>query len=294
MDPDTLAPRGPLGTALIPVAAHGGLATAQPLPQNPAEVLASLMDFPGSVAVADLLNASESRVQPNPQAHSLAERMLEDVRARLDSLEPLALKPLMGRRGPELPTPDQLLLSLKKHGLPRARIEGAGVPDAGPEGFAFTRAADALAVELGAPFRAALGTSLRQAQAHVATLRWEIAHDLRQLGPRADQMERLDAALTRSMQGKMGELLDRMEHAAQATFARACAHALAELFTVEASLQGDANALPSAEALAAWCAADGWIGRYHERCVRMAKALFGHLRRGLEGLVRAAAHAEET
>jgi hypothetical protein len=27
--------------------------------------------------------------------------------------------------------------------------------------------------------------------------------------------------------------------------------------------------------------------------VRMAKALFGHLRRGLEGLVRAAAQAEE-
>jgi hypothetical protein len=36
----------------------------------------------------------------------------------------------------------------------------------------------------------------------------------------------------------------------------------------------------------------GWIERYRERCVRMTRALYGHLRRSLEGLLRAAIHAE--
>jgi hypothetical protein len=269
MDPDTLAPTGALGTALIPVATPfgaGGL--AQVLPQNPAEVLAALMDFPGSVAMAELLEGPSSRMPKNPEARVLGERLLDDVRARLDALEPLALKPLLGRRGPELPTPDELALALSR----RAVVPGCSEAQIA-----------ALADSLGAPLREALGTSLRKAQAHVATLRWEIAHDLRVLGPKADRLERLDAALTRSMNAKMGELLDRMEHAAQATFARACAHAVQAL--------GEDR---SAEVLASWCEEDGWISRYHERCVRMARALFGHLRRGLEGLVRAAAHAEET
>jgi hypothetical protein len=133
------------------------------------------------------------------------------------------------------------------------------------------------AEELGAPFRSALGLCLRQGQAHVATLRWEITHDLRALGPRADQLERLDAAISRSMQAKLGELLDRMEHAAHLTFMRACSHAI--------------EALPAEvdeQVLSAWCDANGWLLRYRERCVRMAKALFGHLRRNLEGLLRAA------
>jgi hypothetical protein len=136
--------------------------------------------------------------------------------------------------------------------------------------------------DLGAPFRSALGLSLRQAQAHVATLRWEITHDLRALGPRADQLERLDAAISRSMQAKLGELLDRMEHAAHLTFIRACVHAI--------------EALPEQldeQTLAAWCDANGWLMRYRERCVRMAKALFGHLRRNLEGLMRAASENDD-
>ena len=267
MDPDSLARVGGLGTALLPVGGTAGsLARTETVAQNPAEVLASLMDFPGSVAVAELLEGPPSRVPRHPQARVLGQRLIEDVRARCDSLEPLALKPLIGRRAPRLPSPDELLLALSKHD-----------PRQGE------RAVDSLAEELGLPLRIALSTCLRQAQAHVATLRWEIAHDLRVLGPTADRLERVDAALTRSMQAKMAELLDRMEHAAQATFTRACAHAVQNL-----------SDSPTAEELASWCAEDGWISRYHERCVRMAKALFGHLRRALEGLVRAAAHAEET
>ena len=131
--------------------------------------------------------------------------------------------------------------------------------------------------ELGIPFASALGTSLRQAQAHISTLRWEIAHDIRALGPTADRLERIDAALTRAMQGKMGELLDRMEYAAQLTFERACTHALMEL-----------PAEFGEEDLAEWSEENGWLGRYRERCIRMTKALFGHQRRGLEGLLRAA------
>jgi hypothetical protein len=287
MDPETLAPTGfsarastALATSLLPaVTTAGGEALARPSApsQNPAQLLASLMDFPGSVALADLL--AEPLADPRPRSDArpsvtgssqtgvtdpaaLGERLLLDAEARLDSLEPLVLKPLLGRRAPGVPAAHELLFSLRQHRIHEDRSETN---------------VQRLADDLGAPFRSALGLSLRQAQAHVATLRWEITHDLRALGPRADQLERLDAAFSRSMQAKLGELLDRMEHAAHLTFVRACAHAVAGL----------ADPLDDA-AIAGWCDAEGWLARYRERCVRMAKALFGHLRRSLEGLIRAA------
>jgi hypothetical protein len=294
MDPDTLAPTSALATSLIPAGVSRGsgdaLAWPSPASQNPAQLLASLMDFPGSVALADLLaeplarfcSRAEPRASTAPQGATarlpastaagaaapadraaLGERLQLDAEARLDSLEPMVLKPLLGRRAPGVPAAHELLFSLRQYRIHENRSE-ANV----------TRLAD----YLGAPFRSALGLSLRQAQAQVATLRWEITHDLRALGPRAEQLERLDAALSRSMQAKLGELLDRMEHAAHLTFVRACAHAV----------EGLPEGLDDA-ALAAWCDPEGWLARYRERCVRMAKALFGHLRRGLEGLIRAAA-----
>jgi hypothetical protein len=270
MDPDTLAPRGALGTALAPVsAAEGSGALERSVSRNPAEVLAALMDFPGSVALAELLDTPASTQQaPNPQTSALAARLFEDVSARLDALEPMALKPLLGRRAPELLAAHELMAALQRFGVEADRSEANVLK---------------LAAELGTPFESALGASLRQAQAHVATLRWEIAHDIRALGPRADRLERIDAALSRAIQGKMGELLDRMEFAARLTFERACVHAVQEL--PEGFGEQD---------LASWSEEDGWLGRYRERCVRMTKALFGHLRRGLEGLLRAAMHGEDT
>ncbi len=269
MDSNSLAPTGALGPALIPAPRSGGsIAPERVVPQNPAEVLAALMDFPGSVALAELLESGPTSTAPNPAAGSLGERLLEDVRDRLDSLEATALRPLLGRRAPRVPGADALLEIAERYDL---------------SGEATQASVQRLADTLGGPFRDALGTSLRQAQAHVATLRWEIVQDVRILGPNADRLERLDAALTRSMQARMAELYDRMEHAAYLTFVRACTHAVA-------GLEGQV----SRETLSVWAAEDGWIERYRERCVRMAKALFGHMRRGLEGLVRAAALAEES
>ncbi len=245
-----------------------GSRDAPAVPQNPAEVLAMLMDFAGSVALAELLSAPAVDGASHPQARELAARLQREVRARLDALLPLALKPLTGRRAPSVPPPEELL-----EAIDRATGELGSRPD--------EAAALRLARELGAPLYSALGASLRQAQANVATLRGEVAHEIRALGPRADRLERIDAALQRAVQVKLGELFDRMELAAEHTFERACAHAC--------------QALPEgfgAAELASWSAETGWIERYRERCVRMTKALFGHLRRSLEGLLRAAIHAE--
>jgi hypothetical protein len=267
MDLDALAPAGRLGGALtrLPLL-HEPSEQTPPVPQNPAEVLALLMDFSGSVALAELLDSAAPEGPSHPDARALGARLVREVRARLDTLLPTTLKPLSGRRAPSVPPPHELLATIRA-------TAGEGVPDAA--------GAQRLARELGAPLRSALGASLRQAQAQVGTLRWEIAHELRALGPRADRLERVDAALNRSIQAKLGELLDRMELAAELTFERACVHACAAL----PEDFGEAD-------LAQWADDDGWIERYRERCVRMTKALFGHLRRSLEGLLRAATHAE--
>jgi hypothetical protein len=286
MNVDPVVPPRALATGLIAtplVASAVGAAAAelarpaQLAAQNPAELLASLMDFPGSVALAELLGETAPSL-PRPEAgphlgahassaRTLGEQLWADVQARLDALEPLALKPLIGRRGPPIPSSAEIFDQLARHGLTEGRCQAR-----------IARFAD----DLGAPFRSALGLSLRQAQAHVSTLRWELTHRLRALGPRADQLERFDAALSRAMQAKLGELLDRMEHAAHLTFVRACVHAFDEL----------PEPLDEAR-LALWCDGQGWLVRYRERCVRMAKALFGHLRRNLEGLLRAARDSED-
>jgi hypothetical protein len=315
MNEDRLEPQGSLGTGLIQAPTGAGefglqaesqasaldLGVSQ-VSQNPAEILASLMDFPGSVALAELLDEPLPRTTAPAYAVELGERLLDDVRARLDALEPMALKPLLGRRGPSLLAPHEYLAVLKRHGfgVPKPEPEVAEAepePETKPAASSRSGARTApppapapapnplpaLLDELSGPFASALGTSLRQAQAHIATLRWEIAHDIRALGPTADRLERIDAALTRAMQGKMGELLDRMEYAAQLTFDRAFQHAVSEL----PSDFGEAD-------LAEWSEESGWLGRYRERCVRMTKALFGHQRRSLEGLLRAATHAGNT
>ncbi|MEY4514666.1 MAG: hypothetical protein RLZZ450_6788 [Pseudomonadota bacterium] len=271
MDLDALVPAGRFSGAitrlpLIHEAPEPGQPEAPDVPQNPAEVLAMLMDFSGSVALAELLSAEPADGPSHPDARALGSHLVQQVRARLDSLLPTALKPLTGRRAPGVPLPHELVAMIRT-------AAGEGVPDA--EG------AVRLAHQLGGPLRSALGASLRQAQAQVGTLRWEIAHELRALGPRADRLERVDAALNRSIQIKLGELLDRMELSAERTFERACVHACAAL----PEDFGEAQ-------LAMWADENGWIERYRERCVRMTKALFGHLRRSLEGLLRAATHAE--
>jgi hypothetical protein len=269
MDLDALAPSGVFGAALARRRTWDPAAETSPsVPQNPAEVLALLMDFAGSVALSELLDAPPPDGESHPHARALGEELTREVRARLDALLPAALKPLTGRRAPVLPPADEVFALVR-----------AAAPDGAPD----AAAAAAIARQLGAPLRSALGSSLRQAQAHVATVRWEIAHELRGLGPRAERLERVDAALARSIQAKLGELLDRMEHAAELTFERACIHACSAL----------PEAFGEAE-LAVWSGPQGWLERYRERCVRMTKALYGHLRRGLEGLLRAAIHAEST
>lgn len=269
MDLDALAPTRPSGTGLsLPLAPAFGSAAPEGTapPRNPAEVLALLMDFAGSVALAELLAAPPAEGPGHPEAAQRADELRRGVFARLDAMLPLALKPLTGRRAPSVPPAHELLALVREH-------SGEGAPD--------DEAAGRIARELGAPLQSALATSLRQAQAHMATLRWEIAHELRALGPRADRLERIDAALSRSIQAKLGELLDRMEHAAELTFERACRHACGALHAPVTEAQ-----------LVAWTARGGWIERYRERCVRMTRALFDHLRRSLEGLMRAVLHAE--
>lgn len=237
--------------------------------QNPAETLAALMDFSGSVALAELLHAPVNQTTPaNPEATKIARKLQEQVTGRFDTLLMLSLKPLQGPRAPKPPSEPDLLEAL---------AIAAGEPGRAPDAAAAAK----LARKLGAPLRAALSASLRNAQAHLGSLRVDIAADLRALGPRAERLERIDAALQRSIQSKVVELFERMELAAEQTFERACVHACSLL-----------PAHYSPEDLASWTHATGWIERYRERCVHMTEALFGHMQRSLEGLLLAAIHAE--
>jgi hypothetical protein len=254
MDFDALAPVSRLSD---------GLVRRSVAPQNPAEVLALLMDFSGSVALAELLQAPPPQGEPQPDAAERARALQDLVRVRLDAALPLVLRPLTGERAPKLPSATALFDAL-------ARLTGE--PGRVPNAEAVAR----LARELAAPRRAALGASLRQAQTQCASLRWEIAQELQALGPHADRLERIDSALQRSLQGKLSQLFGRMEYAAELSFERACERAC--------------EALPSGfepSALASWAADGGWLERHRARSEQVARAWFAHLRRNLLGLLLA-------
>jgi hypothetical protein len=274
MDLDALAPVPKLsdGLARRPIP----LAVAEerlPVPRNPAEVLALLMDFSGSVALAEVLQevAPAGHSHPRPVTAARALKLRDSVRAQLELMRVRSLRPLHGPRAPSTPTPAELLQAIVGVTNDPAR------PPCPPEGPAVLR----LARTLGAPLYAAFGASLRQTESQFATLRLDIAHELQALGPRAARLERIDAALQRSIQAKVSELFERMELAAEASFERACAQACA--------------ALPlgfDADALASWAADGGLIARYKDRSEALTRALFAHLQRGLEGLLTAAIEAE--
>src|SRR4051812_30186458 len=98
MDLDVLAPTHARGgtlaapLALIDPGAGAGIERASEATpgRTPAEILATLMDFSGSVALAELLAAEPPQGPSHPDAARLGNTLMHAVRARLDSLLPLA------------------------------------------------------------------------------------------------------------------------------------------------------------------------------------------------------------
>jgi hypothetical protein len=222
-----------------------------------------LMDFSGSVALAEMLHAPPSSAPVPDDAAQRARALHEEVRTRLDAALPLVLRPLNGTRAPKAPPPEKLLETL-------VGVSGGLGQTPSPEAVA------RLARELGAPLRAALAASLRHARVQVGSARLDIAAPLQALGPQADRLERIDAALQRSIEVKLTRLFERMEHTAALSFERACAQACAALPPVF-----------GVDDLAPWAADSGFIEHHRVRCEHVTLALFGHLRRSLEGLLLA-------
>jgi len=239
-------------------------------PQSPVEVLAALLDFSGSVALAELLDAPTPQGQPHAEAQRIALKLEDSLRAQLDAVGARALQRLAQEPATASAHPPAALLQRIER---LTQVRNSRVPAA--------QVGARLARELGGPLHAALAASIRRAQSDFATLRAKVAPELRALGPRADRLERIDAALQIGIQAKLTGLFERLVLAAELSFERACLESLAVLpedFT--------------AEHLAAWSAPNGWIEHHRERCARMLIAFCGHLQRAVEGLLQAAIQAE--
>jgi hypothetical protein len=270
MDFDTLAREASLGMGLAVRPPAPNAAAVRPPPSDkPAEVLAALMDFSGGVALAELLQAPVRGGPANPDASRLGYDLQERVQAQLDAVSTHALQRLQRDRRAE----SGIALTELRELMASA---GLGA-DPGTKPAVALRLASELRKRVG--WR--LGASMRQAQSDLARLRANIAGELRTLGPRAAQLERIDAALETSLQHKLADLYDRVLRAAEQSFDRACLEACASL----PEGFGDAD-------LARWLAPSGWIARDRDRCERTVGAFCVHLRRGLEGLVMAAIQAE--
>ncbi|HKU43890.1 MAG TPA: hypothetical protein VJR89_37275 [Polyangiales bacterium] len=229
-------------------------------------MLAQLLDFSGGVALAELFRAPAPDGSSHPEASTLANKLQEKVHAELDGMTRRALAKLAAERA-EI-GPAQWLEVIERE------LGGAG---RAPRGQAAVR----VSRKLGAPLRAALAAGLRQAQVECSRLRHNIALNLRALGPRAERLEQLDAALQLSIQIKLGRLFERLTQAAEHSFERASLEACAAL----------TDGFGAAE-VARWAEPHGFIELHRERCERMLQALCGHLRRNIEGLLAAAVQLE--
>ena len=272
MDFDTLARESGLtaGLALRPPEPNAAPAQARsPTPTKPAEVLAALMDFSGGVALAELLQAPVANGPAHPDAARNAYDLQDRVQSQLDAISTRTLQRLQRERRAESEIAPAELLELV------ARIGGKS--DRGIRHEVALR----VALELRKLIGWRLAASLRQAQSDLVRLRANIAGELRLLGPRADQLERIDAALHVSLSRKLTDLYERVLRAAAQSFDRACIDACASL----PADYGEAE-------VASWLAPAAWLARDRERCERTIGAFCVHLRRGLEGLVQAAIQAE--
>lgn len=242
----------------------------RPTPQSPAEVLAALLDFSGTVALAELLEAPAPQGSPHPAVQSAARELEDKLCRQLDALAARASKRLAQEAEPASAFPPAVLMQ---------RIERVtqGRASRVPSGQACAR----LARDLGGSLHAALTTCIRRGQADYATLRAQIAPELRALGPHAERLEHIDAALQLGIQAKLSGLFERLVLASELSFEHACVEACA-------TLSEDF----SASQLASWTGPEGWLVRHRQRCERMLLAFCGHLRRAAEGLVQAAIHAE--
>ena len=184
--------RSALAVDLVEIAARlDRLAGAEVVePRSPVEVLATRSDLVGSVAVAEVLTndqwpAAEPRVDDG--------RWLgQHVAMRLESssrwLEKTLADPSRGRS--PLPGPARV------HELLQLERSRAGRP------------ADwlaQLADELGRPWTHRCLAIMRTLRREADRLRADSAGDLRALGPQSARLERLDAALRRSVAGAQGD-----------------------------------------------------------------------------------------
>ena len=208
-------------------------------PPSTAHVLASMLDLHGSVRLAHCLRARTPAASTYDDAR--APLLLGDyVRARLASIEETTFRRLA-----------------RPHDAGRTRLPNASevleqIAESDTQGSrAVTKA---LAASLWRTQREYLVASVARVRFEVATLREEVASDLRALGPVAMRLEAIDATLRTSIDDAFAKLLERLAFAMEGAFVEALTTKLTAFFRDAAARESGATAIA---AIAPWFVGDG-------------------------------------
>ena len=207
-------------------------------PSSTAHVLASMLDLHGSVRLAHCLRARAPAASTYDDAR--APLLLGDyVRARLASIEETTFRRLARPH------------DAGRTRLPNAREVLEQIAESDPNGSrAVTKA---LAASLWRTQREYLVASVARVRFEVATLREELASDLRALGPVAMRLEAIDATLRTSIDDAFAKLLERLAFAMEGAFVEALTTKLTAFFRDPAARESGA----AIAAIGPWFAGDG-------------------------------------
>ncbi|MCB9523156.1 MAG: DUF3348 family protein [Myxococcales bacterium] len=251
-----LLPPGPLTAAAAP------LATEEPLRPDPAAFLASLIDLRGGVTLSDALDGLDAVVAPPgdaPPASAVRAQLRDgvgDIQRRLDDGFKHAFRPRY-----RLPDAQRTLRLLGEAG---ALVERGGRP------------LKVATRTLWAPYHSFVDTQLKRARFALRDLRAALAPALARQSDDAARLVHLDGVLLEAIHPKVEALMRRVPHALERAFAAHLAAAVAALPDP-----------PTAEDVAPWFTAAGWIPPWFAQGEVLCRAVVDHERLRLASLVEA-------
>lgn len=266
----------PVDRVLDRVAQRASWARGAVSPRGPAEAMGARFDINGSIWLSDLL---DSRVEPPAAAFPAPEevdRMLEvalpfrdRVGARIRSVRRLVQRRYADPFGGASP-------------LPSAPSTLAALARSGARPKATKKSAILAARALSGAHTARFERALKSARAELVFLRDDVGPELRNLGPRAAELESIDGALSRALLVRSRELtdslFDKVEAAFEATF-------VAETFDLPRGSVDDPEVIAAVER---WYGVDGWVRAHVTDTEALALALYDRDAELLTHLVDAA------
>jgi len=248
----------------------------RPAAADPAQILGSLLDMPGSLRLGALLEGPPPADGPAPPARPEADALRGELALRVAQLRDTADRIFeQCATGPtRLPGDDDVATRLPElAGARAARLR-------------------AVAEQWAGPFHGSLAAGIERIRGEALVARRHLARELPGLGARAARLEELDRLLIAASRSAAAGLFARIAPQLADGFQRELAAAVRTWRRERRAGGAELSAHEAAAIAAAWTAPGGWLGAHLHCARRWLDAVTDHEAGGLQDLLAAAIDAE--